>query len=91
MEGVLSEFLARAVKGMIERGTLLIVESMDRLSRDELQPAVRLLLKILDSGLLLGIITEDKIYSQINYNDFLMIVGDMVRSHKESEVKSTRS
>jgi len=91
LEGVLSEFLARAVKGMIERGTLLIVESMDRLSRDELQPAVRLLLKILDSGLLLGIITEDKIYSQINYNDFLMIVGDMVRSHKESEVKSTRS
>lgn len=91
LAGVLSEFLARVAKGTIERGTLLVVESMDRLSRDELQPAVRLLLQILDSGLLLGIITEDKIYSQINYSDFLLIVGDMVRSHKESEVKSTRS
>ncbi len=88
---VLAKFLARAVSGAIERDTLLIVESMDRLSRDELQPAVRLLLKILDSGLLLGIITEDKIYSQINYTDFLLIAGDMVRSHKESEVKSLRS
>ena len=88
---VLAKFLARAVGGAIERDTLLIVESMDRLSRDELQPAVRLLLKILDSGLLLGIITEDKIYSQINYTDFLLIAGDMVRSHKESEVKSMRS
>lgn len=91
LEGVLSEFLMRVAKGAIEPGTLLIVESMDRLSRDELQPAVRLLLRILDSGLLLGIITEDKIFSQINYNDFLLIVGDMVRSHKESEVKSRRS
>ena len=91
LAGVLSEFLARVAKGTIEPGTLLIVESMDRLSRDELQPAVRLLLKILDSGLLLGIITENKIFSQLNYTDFLLIAGDMVRSHKESEVKSVRS
>ncbi|MBI5518837.1 MAG: recombinase family protein [Desulfovibrio sp.] len=91
LAGVLSEFLARVAKGTIEPGTLLIVESMDRLSRDELQPAVRLLLKILDSGLLLGIITENKIFSQLNYTDFLLIAGDMVRSHKESEVKSLRS
>jgi DNA invertase Pin-like site-specific DNA recombinase len=91
LQGELAEFLKMAQKGAFENGTLLIVESVDRLSRDELQPAVRLLLNIFDYGLLLGIISEEKIFSQINFDDFLQLLNDMSRSNKESAMKSTRS
>jgi DNA invertase Pin-like site-specific DNA recombinase len=91
LHGELAEFLKIAQKGTLEKGTLLIVESVDRLSRDELQPSIRLLLNIFDYGLLLGIISEDKIFSEINFDDFLQLLNDMSRSNKESVMKSVRS
>jgi len=91
LHGELAEFLKIAQKGTLEKGTLLIVESVDRLSRDELQPSIRLLLNIFDYGLLLGIISEDKIFSEINFDDFLQLLNDMARSNKESAMKSVRS
>jgi hypothetical protein len=40
---------------------------------------------------LLGIISEDKIFSEINFDDFLQLLNDMSRSNKESVMKSVRS
>src|SRR6478672_7903986 len=49
-EGALGQFLSAVKAGSIARGSFLIVESLDRLSREEILPAHTLFLSIVQSG-----------------------------------------
>lgn len=49
--GALGQFLAAVKAGSVERGSYLLVESLDRLSREEILPAHTLFLGIVQSGI----------------------------------------
>src|SRR6516162_6489361 len=47
----LAAFLELVKQGRIAKGSYLIVESLDRLSREHIRPALTLLLNLIDSGI----------------------------------------
>src|SRR5262245_54634702 len=47
----LAAFLAHVKSGRVERGSYLIVESLDRLSREAIRPALTLFLNIIEAGI----------------------------------------
>jgi DNA invertase Pin-like site-specific DNA recombinase len=92
-EGALSEIIRRAKEGHYAKGTVLIVESLDRISRQEINKALRLFLEILDSGLDIVTLSDgEKRYRHDNTQlpDLLLSLVVMSRAHEESETKSKR-
>ena len=61
-DGALGQFLAAVKGGHVEKGSYLIVESLDRLSREEILPAHTLFLSIVQSGINLVTLTDQRVY-----------------------------
>ncbi|WP_095068021.1 recombinase family protein [Pseudomonas sp. Irchel 3A18] len=92
--GQLKGLLDRVENGEIERGDYIIVESIDRLTRQKLTDSVDLIQSILKKGVRLHTVFDNKTYS---YDDpsrdleTLILVGVIAkRAHEESETKSKR-
>lgn len=66
--GALKNFLDQIEIGKIERGSYLLVESLDRITRDEMYAALRLFLKIINIGITLVTLMDDKKYSKKSVN-----------------------
>src|SRR5437879_3808921 len=60
-ESALSAFLKLVEDGTIETGSVLIVESMDRLSRQSILPCLSKFIDIINSGVSIGVISQNKI------------------------------
>ena len=92
--GNLSVFLEAVRQKKVRKGTVLVVEALDRLTRDTVVDASHLLTEILRSGVDVGIVSEDKVYSYgyINTNpfEFIVAVTYLIRGGNESEMKSVR-
>ena len=92
--GNLALFLDAVRKGKIRKGTVLVVEALDRLTRNNIVEASHLLTDILRNGIDVGMVTEDKVYSYdyINKNPFEFIVATtyLIRGGNESQMKSER-
>ena len=92
--GNLAVFLEAVRKGKIRKGTVLVVEALDRLTRNNIVEASHLLTDILRNGIDVGMVTEDKVYSYdyINKNPFEFIVATtyLIRGGDESRMKSDR-
>lgn len=90
--GALGKFLASVKAGYIPEGSYLLVESLDRLSRQELLPSVQLLLDII--GLSINVVTllDGKRYSKDNADmaSMMLSIALMSRAHEESQTKSRR-
>lgn len=89
--GALSQLLAKVQKGEIPRGTVLLIEDLDRLTRMGLPVAVPLLLSILASGLDIVTLQDRKRWTHAGMKDmseFVMSVMLLARGHNESERKS---
>lgn len=90
--GALNEFKARVESGEIARGSYLIVESMDRLSRDKVINALSLLTDIVSKGIILVTLDDNQVYSEqtIGNESYRLIVAlaSMSRAHEESRRKS---
>jgi DNA invertase Pin-like site-specific DNA recombinase len=63
-EGALSVFLNLVKKARIPRGTYLLVENLDRLSRNDIRKALRLFLDIIDAGIVLVTLQDGYEYSE---------------------------
>ena len=93
--GNLSLFLDACVEGKVEQGSTLIVESLDRISRDRITDAMAVFLQIA-SYVNIGIAQRPfKLYTkeQLNDNRNMTLIGailDLMRAHEESEIKSER-
>ncbi len=92
--GQLKGLLDRIEHGEIERGDYIIVESIDRLTRQKLTDSVDLIQSILKKGVRLHTVFDNKTYS---YDDpsrdleTLILVGVIAkRAHEESDTKSKR-
>ena len=88
--GNLSVFLDAIRNKKIPQNTVLVVEALDRLTRNNVIDASHLLTDILRHGIDVGLVTENKIYSKeyINNNPFEFIVATtyLIRGGDESRV-----
>lgn len=93
-KGVLSVFLDALDKGKIEPNSVLLVESLDRLSRDKMTEAFLQFVSILTKGVeVITIIDGQKYTREIldnNQGAVFAMLGVMFRANDESEHKSKR-
>ena len=92
--GALSNFLHLAETGVIEVGSYLIVESLDRLTRQNIFEATALLSRIIGLGINVVTLIDRRVYSsetlQRNQMDLMIASITMMRAHEESRTKSVR-
>jgi len=89
--GELGRFLQRIENGEIPPGSVLVAESLDRLTRNRVNQALMLLLNITQHGVRIGLTAQNVILDLASYAAFFPILADMMRSNSESEHKSFRS
>jgi DNA invertase Pin-like site-specific DNA recombinase len=93
--GALGQLEKQVEEGKIPTGTVLIVESLDRLSREDIVSAQLLLLNLINKGLeIVALSDNERRYSKqsLAANPFELIISIMVmsRAHEESKIKSFR-
>jgi DNA invertase Pin-like site-specific DNA recombinase len=91
-EGALSRFLAAVEEGRIAKGSYLLVESLDRISREDPMEATALFLKILKAGINIVTLADQKLYpaGKAEFTDLIYSIVVMGRAHEESQMKSLR-
>lgn len=91
--GAFGEFLAAVESGYIERGSVLLVESLDRVSRQDIDKAGEQLRKILRAGVEVVTLVDGSWYKEESLRDSLSMIKAMLvmeRAHEESLTKSKR-
>ena len=92
--GALGKFIEAINNGLVPRGSYLIIESLDRLSRQKVTAALELFLAILRKGIVIVTLTDKQIYSSEsideNYTQLIVSLSIMSRSHEESKIKGQR-
>ena len=88
----LSRFLSLVQAGEIRPGSTLIVESLDRLSREHVRQALPRFMDLLNAGITIHTLHGNKTYHAENYDQFDLFqsIMEMSRAHSESETKSRR-
>lgn len=88
--GALSEFLDHVERKGIAPGSYLIVESLDRLTREEFEQAVPLVLSLLTAGIrVVALSPIEAVYEPgMDESRKLMMVLELSRGHRESQRKS---
>lgn len=91
-DGALGLFLDAVKAGSVAKGSYLLVESLDRLSREQIVHAQTLFLSIIQSGINLVTLIDGRVYSSENANivDMITSLVIMERAHEESKTKSIR-
>jgi DNA invertase Pin-like site-specific DNA recombinase len=91
-DGALGQFLESVKAGRIKPGSFLLVESLDRLSREQVLTAQSLFLSIIQSGINLVTLADNRVYraGQTDLADLIMSLVIMSRAHEESQTKSHR-
>ncbi|MDN7880966.1 recombinase family protein [Burkholderia aenigmatica] len=92
--GALKLFLRAVEDGEIEANCYLLVESLDRITRNVITDAQSLFLRIVSEGVTLVTLADGKVYSKAaidaNPVDLIMSLLVMIRAHEESLTKSKR-
>jgi DNA invertase Pin-like site-specific DNA recombinase len=93
-QGALRAFLDAAEEGTIARGSYLLVESLDRISRDQILAAQGLFFQIIQAGVTLVTLADRKVYSEASINanptDLILSLVVMMRANEESVMKASR-
>ncbi|WP_081265270.1 recombinase family protein [Pseudomonas fluorescens] len=89
--GELARFLAFVDDGTIPPGSFLVVESLDRLSREKVRDALPRFLDLLAKGINVYTSTDKRLYTR-EYNEIDLIISiiSMSRAHEESATKGSR-
>jgi DNA invertase Pin-like site-specific DNA recombinase len=85
----------RAVEsGIVPAGSFLLIESLDRLSRDTLSEQMTLFMTLINSGITVVTLADNQSYSKATINSdlsrLMMSLVIMMRAHQESLTKSHR-
>lgn len=89
----LSEFRRLVDEGRIPPGSTLLIENLDRLSREEERVAVELLLSIVNAGItVVQLLPEEQVFSPANLDTLglMRAVIQMAQAHQESAKKAKR-
>jgi DNA invertase Pin-like site-specific DNA recombinase len=92
--GDLSRFLKLVQAGRVPTGSYLVVENLDRLSRDSIFEAQELFTKLVRASIKVVTLSDGQIYDRetITKNPLQLIISITVltRAHEESQIKSER-
>jgi DNA invertase Pin-like site-specific DNA recombinase len=92
--GKLGEFVAAVEHGRVEQGAVLLVENLDRVSRQAPLDAIMLLNKIVSSGVSVVTLTDSREYTQdtLRRDPMTLMIAVMtaIRANEESERKAQR-
>jgi DNA invertase Pin-like site-specific DNA recombinase len=91
--GQLKRFLTKVEDGTIAKGSYLIIESLDRLSRQKVNEALPLFMQILNADInIVTLLDGEKVYTKdFTAQDVIMSVFVMARANEESDTKSKRA
>ena len=92
-EGALSRFIEAVKDGTVPAGSFLLVESLDRLSRDTIDNALRLFLELLSYDITIVTLSPEKVYdkeSSKDLTDLIVSLTVFARANEESQIKSDR-
>lgn len=93
--GDLAKFIGRVVAGEIEPGSTLIVESVDRLSREEVMTALDTYTTLINAGLTIVTTMDGQSHNRATYNsqwtNLILTLSKMAVANEESAKKSVRS
>lgn len=92
-KGALAAFIGAVKSGVIPQGSVLVVEQFDRLSRSDVDIAVRLLLDLVHSGITLVTLVDERIWDREAVKDITMLILAIVfmsRANNESAMKAER-
>jgi DNA invertase Pin-like site-specific DNA recombinase len=91
-DGALGVFLDAVRSGTIKPGSYLLVESLDRLTRQQLLKAQSLFLSIIQAGINVVTLADGRIYpaGTNDLGDLILSLVIMSRAHEESQIKSHR-
>jgi len=93
-KGALGGFLRKVEVGEIPKGSFLLVESLDRLSRIEPIDALPIFLGVINAGITIVTLFDNQIHSResISANPYalMMSISNMIRANEESATKSRR-
>lgn len=93
-DGRLGDFLELVEKGAIPQGSYLLVENLDRISRQAARKALRTLERIVEAGITLVTTTDGKAYTEQTLDEdpmaLTMVLLTFIRAHEESQLKGRR-
>lgn len=92
-EGEFGRFLSLVNEGQIKPGSYLLVESLDRLSRDKVNIALAQLLNLLETGIKVVTLSDKRTYSNDSPDlatELIVSIAVMMRAHNESSEKGNR-
>ncbi|QQR39030.1 recombinase family protein [Devosia rhizoryzae] len=90
--GALSRFLQAVDTGRVSPGSVLLVESLDRLSRQRVGAAMSLFLNIVERGITIVTLSDGQIYAP-GISDPIPLLQSLLimsRAHEESQLKGQR-
>jgi len=93
VEGALAAFIAAVDTGKVEPGSYLLIESLDRLSRDRIMPALNRFADLLGKGIRIVTLSDGQEYDSEGINNLTGLIVPLVtmaRANEESEMKSKR-
>jgi DNA invertase Pin-like site-specific DNA recombinase len=91
--GALGAFLEAVEKGTINKGSILVVENLDRLSRQHFEEGYLLIKRITQTGINVVTLSDNKMYragSQLELVDMITMIVGFERANQESKFKSER-
>jgi hypothetical protein len=92
--GALAGFVEAVKAGKVAKGTVLIIESLDRLSRDKVLKANSLFSTLLTNGIEIATLLDKQYYTEESVNknvgQLMISIGVMQRAYEESATKADR-
>ena len=89
--GNFGRFLTAVREGRITKGAYLLVESLDRMSRQEPMLALQPFMDIVKAGINLVTLDDERVFSgKISFEDLIISIAKMSRANEESVRKSDR-
>jgi DNA invertase Pin-like site-specific DNA recombinase len=91
-EGALGAFLSAVESGRVPRGSVLLVESLDRLSREEVEEALTLFLTIIRAGIKIITLADGMEFEKgkLDLGKLVLAISFMARGNNESSTKRFR-
>ena len=92
-ESALGAFLKLVENGTVEKNSVLILENMDRLSRQSIMPCMTKFMEIIGKGVSIGVISQNRILDEKSMTtmELMQVMVEFERANNESETKSRRS
>jgi DNA invertase Pin-like site-specific DNA recombinase len=88
----LAAFLKLVEAGRIPEGSCLLIENLDRLSREHIRPALTLLLNLIEAGIrVVQLMPQEQIFDKnVEPMQLMMAIMELSRGHSESATKAIR-